>query len=406
MGINLALAPVCDLLSRSSATVLGTRTFGDDPRQVGALAAAMVRGLQSTGAAAAVKHLPGHGTATGPDPHHGLPVASALADEAEHHLSAFGPAIRAGAKAALLGHLAVPSLTHGDVTPASLDGAVVRLVRERLRFRGVTITDALDMGALGPHQALPELALAAVAAGVDLLLTVHRLPLVDEARARLVAAARSGRLDDGQLRPSARRIRTMRRRLSHLEQPSLARVGCVEHGELARRVAERAVTLVRDRGALLPLLVEAPLTVLEPRPVDLTPAETSSIVRTGLADALVERGAVVSRLELPLDPSLEEAASLAAAVASDASVLVATLDACNHSGQAYLVEQLVAMGCRTVAVALRTPYDLDAYPMVGTFATAYGVQPPNQAALADALLGRIAFSGHMPVRIAAAQGER
>jgi beta-N-acetylhexosaminidase len=406
MGINLALAPVCDLLSPASTTVLGTRTFGDDPRHVGVLAAAMVRGLQSSGMAATVKHLPGHGTATGSDPHHGLPVAAALADEHEHHLSAFGPPIRAGAKAAMLGHLAVPSLTEGRMTPASLDASVVRLVRERLKFRGVTITDALDMGAIGPREALAEHALAAVVAGVDLLLTVHPLPRVDEARAQLAAATSAGHLDEGELRASARRIRTMRRRLSRVEQPSLELVGCAAHRELARRVAERAVTRVRDRAAILPLQAGAPLTVLEPLPVDLTPAETSSTVRAGLAASLVERGAVVTRLELPLDPSPGESASLAAVIPTDAPVVVATVDSCNHPGQAHLIERLVAMGCRVVAVALRTPYDLDTYPMVGTFATAYGVQPPNQAALADALLGRISFPGRLPVRVAAAEEAR
>jgi beta-N-acetylhexosaminidase len=406
MGINLALAPVCDLLSPGSATVLGTRTFGDDPREVGVLAAAMVRGLQSSGVAATVKHLPGHGTATGSDPHLGLPLADALADEHERHLSAFGPPIRAGAKAALLGHVAVPSLTEGRMGPASLDASVVRLVRERLKFRGVTITDALDMGAIGPLQALPEHAVAAVVAGVDLLLTVHPLPLVDQARTQLATAASAGHLEQGELRASTRRIRSMRRRLSRVDEPSLEWVGCAAHRELARRVAERAVTRVRDRAAILPLHAEAPLTVLEPLPMDLTPAETSSMVRAGLADALLARGSEVTCLELPLDPSPGEAASLVAAIPTDAPVVVATLDSYNHPGQAHLIERLVGMGCPVVAVALRTPYDLDTYPMVGTFATAYGVQPPNQAALADALLGRITFAGRLPVRVAAAEEAR
>ena len=174
MGVNVDFAPVCDLLDDPRNPVMGTRTFGDSPALAGRFAAAFVRGMQSGRVGATLKHLPGHGAVAG-DSHLSLPVLDV--DEGRlraRELAPFRAGIAAGARIVMLGHLAVPALTGSRSVPATLAPEVARdLLRNELGFRGVTITDALDMGALGPFGRLPELAVLAAAAGNDLLLSAQ-----------------------------------------------------------------------------------------------------------------------------------------------------------------------------------------------------------------------------------------
>ncbi|HEU4571588.1 MAG TPA: hypothetical protein VFR93_02795, partial [Candidatus Limnocylindrales bacterium] len=147
--------------------------------------------------------------------------------------------------------------------------------------------------------------------------------------------------------------------------------------------------------------------VLAPRPVDLTPADTSSYLRFDLAAALGARGLRAEPCEIPLDPTSSDVAALRVRAADSAgsggrTVVVGTIDATIHRGQASLIRALVEDGVRVVAIALRTPFDLAAYPSVGTYACSYGIQPPTSEALADGLVGVRPFVGRLPVRLAVA----
>ena len=414
MGVNVDFAPVCDLLDDPRSPLMGTRTFGDDPILAGRLAVAMVRGLQSAGVAATLKHFPGHGSVAG-DSHHGLPVAPVdAATLRSRELVPFGAGIGAGARLVMLGHLAVPAATDGRTVPATLAPELARaLLRDELGFEGVTVSDALDMAALyssaGPGaaaQELPAIAVRAAMAGLDLLLTVHDPMLEDRVVEALVDAARSGRLYPADVRSSAGRIRSLRAWLGQTEGPPLSVVGSAAHAALARAIAERSSTLIRDRDGLLPIRPDGidRVVVVSPRPVDLTPADTSSYLRLGLAEVLRETGFRVDEIDMPLDPTPADVGALTEAIgpgpASSARVLavVGSIDALVHDGQARLVDAFVRRAIPVIAVALRTPVDVLAYPSVGTALATYGSQPPNLRALAAGLVGRIPFTGRLPVR--------
>lgn len=406
VGANVVWAPVCDLLVDGNVA-MGTRPFGGEPVAAGRLAAAMVRGLQSAGVAATIKHLPGHGSARA-DPHYDLPVIEASADAIRgRDLVPFVAALRARPRLAMVAHLAVPSLIGDRSTPATFSPAIVtRLLRDELGFRGVSVTDALNMGALGQADAAADHAVRAAVAGFDLLLLLHDPDVEDRAADAVLAAVASGRLEATQAQEAARRVFGLRRWLGHMAasapRPSLDVVGSAAHVALAREVAERSITLVRDRAHLLPLRPAGAdsLLVLAPRPVDLTPADTSSYLRFGLAEALQARGVAAEGRATPLDPGPGDLDGLRAA-AVGRTVIVGTVDATRHDGQAALVRALVADGIAVVTVALRTPFDLGAYPAAGTYVCSYGIQPPTIQALADALVGRIPFRGRLPVQLPA-----
>ncbi|HTC85681.1 MAG TPA: glycoside hydrolase family 3 N-terminal domain-containing protein, partial [Candidatus Acidoferrum sp.] len=347
----------------------------------------------------------------------GLPVSPIdAATLRTRELVPFRDGIAAGARLMMLGHLAVPTATDGRVVPATLAPELARdLLRDELGFEGVSVTDALDMGALyattGPGGVVPDLpaiAVAAAAAGLDLLLTLHDAETEDRALDALIDAARTGFLDAADVAAAAARIRELRIWLGQGERPPLSVVGSAAHADLARETAELAVTLIHDRGTVLPLRPSDGdrVIAISPRPVDLTPADTSSYLRLGLADALRATGLPVDELLMPLDPTPADVAQLLARVPRAESgrsggprvvVVVGTIDALVHAGQARLVEALVAGGVSTIAVALRTPVDALAYPVVATALATYGSQPPNLRALADGLIGRFEFTGRLPV---------
>jgi len=215
LGINVDLAPCADVLAPGGSPVVGTRSFGAAPALVARHAAAAVSGLQAAGVAACAKHFPGHGAA-GEDSHRSLAtVAGTLDDVRRRDLPPFAAAIAAGSVAIMPGHLRVPELT--GALPATLSpAAVTGLLRGELGFDGVVICDALEMKAASAAFGIPEAAVLAVLAGVDLLCLGRD---TDEAmyhavRAALAGAVTAGRLDGARLEEAAHRVAGLRGRLA------------------------------------------------------------------------------------------------------------------------------------------------------------------------------------------------
>jgi beta-N-acetylhexosaminidase len=299
-------------------------------------------------------------------------------------------------------HIVFPALNGGTDVPATLSAPILKgLLRKRLGFRGVIVTDAMDMHAIHQGPGLVVDTMAALAAGVDLLLFNHDLAKEEEAFGALLLAVRRGLLPAEGVRASAARVLDLKKWLRGRKPPPLEVIGCPRHRDLARQVAQRSVTLVKDEGGLLPLRLDpsARVAAVVPRPEDLTPADTSSLVVPELARALGRHHPRVEETFIGMNPSAEEAKTLAARLAGVDLAVVGTINATGHPGQAALVRALVEQGTPTVAVALRMPYDIAAYPAAPTYACTYSILPPSMDALADALFGRIPFAGRLPVRI-------
>jgi beta-N-acetylhexosaminidase len=387
IGVNVNYAPVCDLATNPLNPALGIRCFGDEPEAVGRLAAATVRGLQGQGVAATVKHFPGLGDAP-VDTHHDLAVVDTSRATLEaRELVPFRAAIAAGARLAMAAHLAVPALTGSADVPASLSSAALKgLLRNDLHFDGLTITDALDMvgvnvGAIDPLS-------AALAAGEDLLLGTPVVPLVG----RKLAATDQA--------PIAR-LAALRGWLDGFEQPELSVVGCAEHRSLADELARRSVTLVRDDVGLLPLRLtpEQRVLVIQARPNDLTPADTTSTVPALLADAVRRHHSATDGVIAEPEPDAAEIANLRAQAATADLVVLGTDAAHLRAAQADLADAILGLGLPTVTVALRTPWDLPTYPESATHVCSFGVLGPTMDALAAALFGQRAFTGRLPVSL-------
>ena len=400
LGVNVNYVPVCDVANNPANPALGIRSFGDDPEAVGRLAAATVRGLQGEGVAATAKHFPGAGD-TAADPHHELPlVPRTNAELAERELVPFRAALAAGARMVMTGHFALPGQ---DDVPTSLSAVVLRdLLRGQLQFDGVTVTDALDMRALAQGSAQIVDAIAALRAGEDVLLGTPDEAALERLEEGLVQAQRRGLIDADDDAAAKRRLGELRSWLGRHDQPSLDVVGCADHRALAAELAQRSITLVRNDDRLLPLrpAADARIAVVQSMPADLTPADTSSTVAPTLAAALRRRHPAVDEILLPAVPAEADLAGLGGGLAPFDLVVVGTFSAHLQPAQAMLAAVVLASGTSTVTVALRTPWDLLAYPSARTHVCSYGILAPSMEALAAALFGEAPFSGRLPVEIA------
>jgi beta-N-acetylhexosaminidase len=320
-------------------------------------------------------------------------------------LAPFRAAIAAGVRLVMSGHFASPGLTGSRTLPATLSRRVMGdLLREELGFEGVTITDALDMAALPQDATQAVDIVAAIAAGVDLLLATPDRRALRRIESALRRAAEVEVFHPDAVRASGARIDALRRWLAGFEDPGLEVVGSAEHAAIARELAERSLTLVRDEPRLLPLRLspDARLLAIMPAPRDLTPADTSSFVRPGLAAALRERHAAVDAIVTSHPPTPAEVAGAVERAKGYDAIVVGTIVATPGSAQAALVNGLLATGRPVVTVALRTPWDLAAYPAAGTHVCTYSILPESMAALASALFGapeRASFPGRLPVAV-------
>jgi len=268
-GVNMVFAPVADVNSESRNPVIGTRAWSDDPDTTGHYATAFMRGLTDAGVLAVPKHFPGHGSTT-TDSHSGITRAEiGLRD-----LLPFRRLAEAGAPAMMSGHI-----VWSDSLPASLSHRVsTAVLRDSLHFQGLLVTDALNMVGATAFGSPPDVALAAVRAGADLLLMS---PRPEAARARLVQAVRDSTLRPERLNEGAARVLKARRAAGRVMP---------EMGLLARRMTEtdleaadaarRAVTLVTAPAPpphALPIRLEGRPVVLVQTDFRLQPVAPSSV---------------------------------------------------------------------------------------------------------------------------------
>lgn len=388
MGVNLNFAPSVDVNNNPDNPVIGIRSFGENAQLVGELGAALIKSMQENGVVATAKHFPGHGDAAG-DTHYTAPVVShSLSHIEDIELKPFRMAIEAGVGAIMSSHLIYTAFD--DENPATISYAVMHeLLREDMGFDGIVMTDAMDMHAvsrLGGAEAVRR----ALLAGADLAMLGH-LP---------EQAAMAKKFKHLERVQALARIDAMRQAID-TELLPLEIVGCAEHQAIAQEIADASMTLSRNENGILPLRLSADesLAVITAIPEDLTPADTSSLVKIRLAEAITKRHNKTLALSMTLKPSVDEINSIVERLGAIETVVVGTISAEILRGQSQLVNALLAAGKRVVAVALRTPYDIMGYPEVDAYLCTYGIRDASTEAAAKVLFGEIAAKGVLPCNV-------
>lgn len=403
LGINVNYAPSADVNNNPRNPVIGVRSFGDDPALVGALAAAVVEGIQSQGVAATVKHFPGHGD-TQTDSHAGL---STLSHDLERlravELPPFSAAIKAGVKMVMTAHLGVQALDGENPPPATLSRRVLTdLLRNEMGFDGVIVSDAMDMGAIRQGEHLGEETVTACLAGIDLLLLTGNPK--DQARIydALTAALTLGTLPREQMQRSIDRIIALKEWIAaHPARPEMNVIRSPAHLRVADQIAEKSITLVRDRDGMIPLQLPPAkrVAVIVPQPQDLTPADTSSYEKPRLAEAIREYHPLTDGFIVPFAPSSNEISDIIQNLGSYDLIVTGTINAFTTPPQSALIQAILRMEKPVVVVALRLPYDLELFPQAGTCLCTYSILEPSMRAVAKALFGKNPIEGRLPVNI-------
>lgn len=305
LGVGQDYSPDADVNVNPANPVIGVRSFGADPEAVAGLVAAEVRGYQSSGVAATVKHFPGHGD-TAVDSHYGFPVIT-HSRELWERLDAvpFRAAVRAGVDAVMTAHIMVPALDDsGD--PATLSRPVVTgILREELGYDGVVVTDSLGMEGVRQKYGDDRVPVLALKAGVDQLLNPPNLDLAWNA---VLDAVRGGELTEARLDESLLRILRLKAKLGLLDQPYVTAagvertVGTPAHLRTADRIADRTTTLLVNEERLLPLSHRTHPRLLVAGADPASPTGTDGPPTTVLANALTGLGFTATALSTGTAP--------------------------------------------------------------------------------------------------------
>ena len=341
LGVDLNLGPCLDVLTDRYSPNIGIRAYGKDPKLVARYGVARLSGMAKGGLSACPKHFPGKGHSP-LDAHLKLPTIDSDWDEMHAvHLVPFLQAIAAGVECVMTSHPVYPRLDPSGV-PATFSRLIVEdYLRGELGFRGVIVSDDLEMGAVSETCPIGEATVRAAAAGHDLLLVCHTEPAQRAAATALVDAYRSGRLPRAGLERAAAGVRALReRRTARAEggPPAPERDGA----PLAMAMASRAVTeLTPGREAFARALNGRVL------------VDEAGWVRGVFAPAGVTPEPRIVGIE-PSPAEIEDAASRAAT--ADATVLF-VYDAHLYASNRALLEAVQARARRLAVVLLRDPYD-------------------------------------------------
>lgn len=407
LGVHWVFAPDADVNNNPDNPIINIRSYGEDPRDVARHVEAYIEGAHSDPKARVLvtaKHFPGHGD-TAVDTHLGLAKLDAPVDRLRTiEWVPFRAAIEKGVDAVMTAHIALPAVDPREI-PATLSAPVLTgVLRDRLGFGGIVVTDAMDMQGLARQFPPGEASVRALEAGVDVLL----MPADAEAAIQaVVAAVKSGRLTRQRIDESVRKVLAAKARLG-LGAQRLVNVEAItevlhspEAEAMAQETADRAVTLVRNQGAPVPL-----------RPSDkpclfvLVDSRLSQQGRQLIQEVAARKpGAEVRTLDAAAaEIELQEALQLASGC--DVSLLAAFVSAGAYRGNVALpgpladfVNALLSGKPPAVLMAFGNPYLLRAFPAVAAYMAMFSTVPLSETAAAKALFGEIPIRGRLPVTI-------
>jgi beta-N-acetylhexosaminidase len=405
VGIHLAFAPVADVNNNPANPIINVRSFGEDPEAVARMVAAEVRGLQEHGMLSGVKHFPGHGD-TGTDSHIALAVSNsdwARLDSVE--LVPFRSAISAGVSSVMSAHIALPGFDRGPLRPGTVAPSVLTgLLRDSLGFKGLVVTDALNMGGVANAYGSEAVVLAFIA-GADLLLQPADPRTAINAMAAAVAR---GDISQARLDRSVRRVLAIKHQLGLFQRrtvpldsiPSI--VGRAEFQREAREMATRSVVMVKDVGGTVHGLKRsrAPLTL-----ITYGDDDQRSLGNT-MAAELRSRGHAVSVFKLWPASGPASYDSAAAVIARNEVTVFAAVDrpvalrgtVGLPDAMTRLIEETAA-GRSAILVSLGNPYLISAVPKVGSYLIGWRANAVTEQALARALAGETAITGRLPISL-------
>ena len=408
VGIHWVFYPVADVNNNPDNPIINIRSFGEDPVEVSKYVDAFIEGAHADPKnliLTTAKHFPGHGD-TSTDSH--MNMATIMADRERLNRVEFAPfrsAIEHGVDSIMTAHIAVPALDDSGL-PATLSSKILTgILREQLGFKGLVVTDALEMGAIAKGFKPGEAAVRALEAGADVLL----MPTDPHAAIEAVTAAvRSGRISKKRLDASVGRLLAAKARVGLAQGATvdLEKVTTVlnspESNAAAQAVADRAVTLVKGGAALTDPSKTCFMALAESR---------TSPQGQAFADEVHRRAPAAHVAILNGQMTAEEvAANDQQSFGCDVTVVAAFVSVAAYRGNVSLggvfpglMERLITAGKPVSLISLGNPYLLRNYTGVASYMTTFSTVPPSEVAAVKVLFGEIPALGKLPVTIPGVQ---
>ena len=394
-GVHINFSPVLDVNSNPHNPIIGVRSFGSDPASVTRMGGALINGFKAADIVSVVKHFPGHGD-TSADSHYDVPVVRASYSQLQKiHLAPFEAAVKQGVPGVMTGHILYPALDNKNV--ATFSRPILQdLLRGTMGFKGLIVTDSLDMKSATSYCTIPGCAVRALESGADMILLGRYVKPVSvfsqvwrEVQAKHLEAA---------VEEAARKVFDLKKQMGLLDNSRAVPAPIEEayHMALAKISAE-SVTLVRDRKKLLPF---KPAANKKPTvcAVFFAPARFADQLMS-FSKPFLQKGWTIRSYNAALTPRKKDS-QRAAACAKGADLLIVTslqwADKTNIN-QKNAINGLIGENPNTVFISTMSPYDIKNYPEADVVLATYGLNKYVLQTAADIILGNQSAHGVLPV---------
>ena len=407
IGVHQNYAPVMDVNNNADNPIINVRSYGEDTELVSQMGDMFIKGLQYGKVIATAKHFPGHGD-TDIDSHSDLPLLNFDKERLESiELVPFKSAIEHNVMSIMIAHLSFPALDDQPNIPASLSERIVQdLLIDELGYKGLIVTDALNMKGVTKHFSTEEVALMCVNAGIDLIL----MPQGEEVTISTIEnAVNDGLITEERIDQSVRKILNAKEwlgldenRFVNVEDVSSV-VNSFDTQELSQKIADESITLVKNDGNIVPFENVADKTCLL---ISFNNTKSTDNTQT-FFDKFKEMNKFSSYAYYDIDGEIDDSESIVNDAKDYDVVLIPIYARVRiYSGtvgipqsQIDLIISLLANGKDVVVISYGNPYLIQGFEDVNSYICAYGDGETSITAALKALFGEIKFKGKLPVSV-------
>ncbi|RFS23321.1 serine hydrolase [Chitinophaga silvatica] len=403
MGIHIDFAPDMDINNNPANPVINDRSFGENKYQVARMGVATIKGMQDAGIMACAKHFPGHGD-TNVDSHFDLPTINKTRKQLDSlELYPFREAIKAGVGSIMIGHLYIPAIDKKPNTPTSISyKAVTDLLKEEMGFKGLIVTDALEMKGIAKFYTKGQESLQSLLAGNDLMI----LPSTSAGSVDAIKKAiKAGRISQGEVDERVKKVLRAKYQLGLANLEKIDTKNLVEDinahtDSLRRRIAEKAITLVKNDKELIPF---SPAMTQQKLAVIAVGADANN----AFIQAVKESKPGTDAFIFTARQSVDQIAPIVSRIQRDYKAVIISLHnfsrrPANNFGLS-LAERLIIKQLQTempsATVVFGNPYALQYFCDAPNIIAAYEDDSTTQKVAAEILFGKIGPSGKLPVTV-------
>lgn len=401
LGINLNLAPVLDVNSNYKNPVIGVRSYGDNPAAVSKLGIDLICGLKKSGVIATAKHFPGHGD-TDLDSHINLPVVTHNIEHMEKiDLYPFKEAIKNGIDAIMTAHVLFPAIEDKKI-PATLSYKILTgLLRNKLGFEGLIITDCMEMDAIATFYGSDKAAVMAVKAGADLICISHSIDVQVKCFNAIKSAVLNGDISEKRIDVSYKRITEMKKKYclcsNNQDFNMIDKItSSPDNRKFAQYISDKSITVVKDENNLLP--VSGKVISISTVPAALTGIDNEYENINSFAGMMEKKFGGESFI-IPLNPDMDLISRIQSSCRGADRVVIGLYNSSKYKNQKILVDKVYEVNKKIIAVSLRNPYDYLDFKYVPAFINSYEYTHLSVNSTIKVLAGEITAKGKSPVKI-------